>query len=353
MDNTNFTTIEAKRKSGKHLTPIERGIIQALRREGKSLRQIAAAVGCAHTTIMYELRRGTPAKVHVKGPAPIYTAKRGQKAYENHRANSRKPCKIEHECCDEFIRWVIDKFRKEHWSLDACVGYAKANKLFNPKYMVCTKTLYNMLHSHKLAISLFELPQILSRKQHRGWNRKNKRIMGRSIEERPQEIADRNEIGHWEGDTVVGKRNGQEAVVFTLVERVTRQYLAFKVSGRNCDGTAEAIKQLQQEYGDRFSQVFKTITVDNGPEFENLSSIESCGTVVYFTHPYSSWERGSNERHNGMLREFIPKGKSIEKYSADDVLHYADIMNNCPRRLLGYRTSQELFDEFLDKVYAN
>ena len=353
MDTPNSTTNEAARKSGKHLTLDERGIIQALRREGKSLRAIAEVIGCVHTTVMYELRRGTPARTHAKGRAPVYAAKRGQKAYETHRANSRKPCKIMNGHCDPFIRWTIDQVRKEHWSLDACAGYAKAKELYSPQDMVCTKTLYNMIHSQQLPISLFELPQVLSRKQHRQWNRKNKRMMGRSIEERPQEIAERKDIGHWEADTVVGKRNGKEAVVFTLVERVTRNYIAVKISGRNRCGTAEAIEQLHEVYGDKFSQVFKTITADNGPEFEDLSSVEEWGTDVYFTHPYSSWERGSNERHNGMLREFIPKGASIENYDAGDILHFADTMNHCPRRILGYQTSQELFDDFLDKVYAN
>ena len=280
MDNSNSTTNEAARKSGKHLTLDERGMIQALRREGNSLRAIAEAIGCVHTTVMYELRRGTPVKTHAKGRAPVYTAKRGQKAYEMHRANSRKPCKIMNGHCDSFIRWTIDQVRKEHWSLDACAGYAKAKELYSPQDMVCTKTLYNMIHSQQLPISLFELPQVLSRKQHRQWNRKNKRMMGRSIEERPQEIAERKDIGHWEADTVVGKRNGKEAVVFTLVERVTRNYIAVKISGRNRCGTAEAIEQLYEVYGDKFSQVFKTITADNGPEFEDLSSVEEWGTDV-------------------------------------------------------------------------
>lgn len=353
MDQLNTTTSEGTRKQGRHLTLDERGMIQALHREGKSLRAIAEAVGCAHTTVWYELRRGTPPKAHAKGRAPMYTAKRGQKAYEEHRGNSRKPRKIDGEECEGFIQWVVKQFREHHWSFDECVGYAKQHGLFASKYMVCTKTLYNMLNSHKLPISVFELPQLLSRKKHRRWNRKNKRLFGRSIEERPQEVAERKEIGHWEADTVVGQRNGREAVVFTLVERVTRQYIAIKISGRNSDGTKEALSQLHDEYGEHFSEVFKTITADNGPEFENLSDAEAWGTAVYFTHPYSSWERGSNERHNGLLREFIPKGVSIEEYSADEVVGFADTMNSCPRRVLGYHTSEELFDAFLDEVYAN
>ena len=99
----------------------------------------------------------------------------------------------------------------------------------------------------------------------------------------------------------------------------------------------------------RFSQIFKTIT---GPEFENLSQFESLGTKMYFTHSYSSWERAQNERHNGLLRDFIPKGMSIERFSDEDILNMADTLNQRPRRALGYHTPSELFDAFLDEVYA-
>ena len=103
---------------------------------------------------------------------------------------------------------------------------------------------------------------------------------------------------------------------------------------------------------ERFSQIFKTMTTNNGPEFENLSQFESLGTKMYFTHSYRSWERAQNERHNGMLRDFIPKSMSIERFSDEDILNMADMLNQRPRRVLGYHTPSELFDAFLDEVYA-
>jgi len=106
-------------------------------------------------------------------------------------------------------------------------------------------------------------------------------------------------------------------------------------------------------YGDKFSHVLKTITADNSPEFEDLSSVKKWGTDIYFTHPYNSWKRVSNERHNGMLREFIPKDTSIENYDAADVLHVVDTMNHCPMRILDYQTSQELFDVVPERIYDN
>lgn len=178
-------------------------------------------------------------------------------------------------------------------------------------------------------------------------------MKGRSIEERPAVVNDGTEIGHWEVDTVVGRRAGREAVVFTVVEKVTRNYIAIRIPGRTCAGVEAALAQLQELYGtERFSQIFKTMTADNGPEFETLSQFERLGTKMYFTHPYSSWKRAQNERHNGLLRDFIPKGMSMERFSDEDVLNIADTLNQRPRRVLGYHTPSELFDAFLDEVYA-
>ena len=219
--------------------------------------------------------------------------------------------------------------------------------------MVCTKTLYNMLWNGTLPLTVFEVPRVLSRKQHRKWNRKNKRMLDRSIEERPAVVDEHEELGHWEADTVVGQRKGKEAVVFTMVERITDHYIAIKIPGRNSASVQQAMSQLHEEYGERFARVFKTITADNGPEFETFSEAEAWGTKVYFAHPYSSWERPRNERHNGMLRDYIPKGKSIEQYTDEDILSFADALNSRPRRVLGYHTPEELFDNFLDSVYAN
>ena len=277
MDHIHSNTIEGVRTPGRHLSLEERGMIQALHRQGLSLRDIAAAVGCAHT----------------------------------------QPFSM--------------SFGVERWSLDACVGYARRNKLFTLEQISCTKTLYNMLWANKLPISLFEVPRALGHKRHRIWVRKNKRIKGRSIEERPAIVNDGTEIGHWEVDTVVGQRAGREAVVFTAVEKVTRNYIAIRIPGRTCAGIEAALAQLQDLYGtERFSQIFKTMTADNGPEFETLSQFERLGTKMYFTHPYSSWERAQNECHNGLLRDFIPKGMAIERFSDEDILNMADALNQRP-----------------------
>ncbi len=142
----------------------------------------------------------------------------------------------------------------------------------------------------------------------------------------------RTEEGHWEGDTVVGKKNGREAVILSLLEKKTENYLAIRIRNKTSQAVMEAMQALRTEFGDNFSTVFKTITVDNGSEFSDFAKLEDWGVGVFFAHPYSSWERPQNERHNGLLRAFFPKGVSLEPYSDEDVRAAADELNGRPRR---------------------
>ena len=144
--------------------------------------------------------------------------------------------------------------------------------------------------------------------------------------------------GHWEGDTVVGKRDGKEAVVLSLLEKKTENYIAIRIPGKDADSVLNAMQSLREEFGDKFSQVFKTITVDNGSEFSAFTQVGNWGCAVCFAHPYTSWERPQNERHNGLFRAFVPKGASIDDFSAEYILAAADELNGRPRKKLGYRT---------------
>ena len=137
------------------------------------------------------------------------------------------------------------------------------------------------------------------------------------------------------------------------MEKKTDYYIAIKIPGKAANSVMAAMEVLREEYGEEFfNRVFKSITADNGAEFSRLSELEAYGVSIYFAHPYSSWERAQNERHNRIFRRYIPKGVSIDLYSAEQILHFADEMNALPRKQLGYRTPDELFEEFLDKVYS-
>ena len=348
MDNSNYTTYFEKRKRGKHLNLADRGMIQILKRMGQSNRAIARELNCSPSTVANELKRGTPKRRFRRGRIPGYSARYGQLVYEEHRKRCHGRYRILN--CKDFVQWVTARVKEDHWSLDECNGYARINKLFNPDEMVCTKTLYNSLRKKHLPLSMFDLPIILRRKTHSVRHAVNRRIFGRSIDERPEISPD--EFGHWEGDTVIGRKRKDDAVVFTLVEKLTRNFISVKIPSRTTNAVRYAMNHLRKEYGSMFSKVFKSITVDNGNEFDDFASFENYGTKIYFAHPYSSWERAQNERSNGLLRYFIPKGHSVNEYTSDEILQFADVMNAKPRRVLGYISSEQLFDSFLDMIYS-
>ena len=159
-------------------------------------------------------------------------------------------------------------------------------------------------------------------------------MRGRSIEERPAHVGPGGEFGHWEIDTVLGRRAGGGAAVLTLVEKRTRYLVALPLSSRSVYSVETSLLGLHEEYGARFAEVFKSVTSDNGAEFSELSRLESWGAAVYFAHPYRSGERGQNERHNGLLRRFLPKGTALDPYTADALFWIADEINRLPRRQL-------------------
>lgn len=114
----------------------------------------------------------------------------------------------------------------------------------------------------------------------------------------------------------------------------------------------KAMKQLQETYNEHFSEVFKTSTTDNGSEFADLSELETMAdTLVYYAHPYTSCDKGTVERHNGLIRRFIPKGKRIDDFTGQQISDVETWCNSLPRKLLGYRTPDEIFEEEIDRIY--
>jgi len=347
MDCLEYTTQNTSRNKGSHLTLDERGAIQHLKRLGYSNRDVAREIGCCPATIGNELKRGTAIRKSHRGRPPEYLAKRGQAVYRINKSKPRKKHKI--QSCGPFLAWISEQVKVKKWSLDVCVGYARKNHLFPEEQMVCTKTLYNELWNHNLPLTLFDTPLCLKRRRNKHHVCIRGRVRGRTIDERPSFPKD--EIGHWEGDTVIGLKSGKESAVLTLLEKASGNYIAMKIAGRNTDAVEKAMESLKAEYGNAFGQIFKSITVDNGPEFEHFSEIERLGSKIYFAHPYSAWERPQNERTNGLFRGYVPKGKSIDRYTADEILQFADELNARPRKKLGYLSPEDLFEAFLDDIY--
>lgn len=346
MDNTNHTT---EHRKGQHLLSEERHEIEVRLKDGWTIYRIAKHLGRPYNTIKNEVNRGTV--LLYNGKQKRYKADEGKRVYTENRRRCRRIC----HCLKaiRFLRYVVTMFRSDaKWSLDAAFGAALKSGKFRRDEMVCTKTLYNYVDLGLLPIKNIDLPAKLSRNTKSEKVRESKRNFGTSIDERPEIVRFRTEFGHWEIDTVLGKKCEDEPCVLTLVERMTRMCLWIKAENHTAEAIQAALEQVMAYFGTQKNEVFKTITGDNGSEFANLTLLEDGRLKVYFTHPYSSWEKGTNECHNRMLRRFIPKGKSISDYTADEICFFADCINGLPRKILDYCTPEELFESQLDRIYT-
>ena len=337
MDNINHNT---EIRTNKHLSLKERFYIERRLRLCASIYSIAADLQRSRTTIYYEIKRGTVDQIKKDKLDSLYFAETGQLAYEKSRAGLFSRLKI-------FLEWVKYMIQgPTKWSIDACVGVARKEKLFTSDMMVCTKTLYNYVHEG-LFLPILDFPCIVKRKRTKYIQRTRKRNLGLSIDERNPAVDERTEFGHWEVDTIRGKKGKNEPVLVTLAERKTR----FNVQLLADSGSANDVTKAIAAWLDTMVMgSVKSITSDHGSEFTNLT--EDCRLVcpVYFAHPNSPWQRGTNERHNGLLRRFIPKGKTLSALTIEILKIVHNWINQLPRKLLGYKTTEEMFIEEMSKL---
>lgn len=175
---------------------------------------------------------------------------------------------------------------------------------------------------------------------------------GETIENRPKEVKERETFGHWEMDSIMGTAHSKAALV-VLTERLTRYGLVFLVRDHTMASVVKVLDRLERKMGKDFQQVFKSITVDNGSEFQDCAGMERSlrrrtpRTTVYYCHPYSASERGSNENMNRIVRRFFPKGTNFDKVSAAEVAQAEAWMNSYPRALLGWQSAGALFEEHM------
>lgn len=335
-----------EKRSYTHLTKIERGQIAAYSEQGLSLRNIAKKIERDHSTISRELKRGTVEQLDTnRQPYKKYFPDAGVRVYEENRKNCGAPTTL--MAAWKFILYAEEKILKDKWSPDVVVGQAKKKDEFDS--VPCTKTLYNWIDNSDLKVKNMDLVLKLRRNTKSSKSRNNKRILGTSIEKRPESIETREEFGHWEIDTVLGHKSKDQALL-TLVERKTRRAIVQRISSKSAPAVSDALKGIFEKYPD-VQETFKSITADNGSEFSELSAQgQEMKIDVYFAHPYASWERGTNERHNGLLRRFIKKGQPIHAYSDQDITEVANWMNTFPRKILNYETPEENFAQFVDCV---
>lgn len=336
----------------KHLKYRERLKIEIMFKDKKETGEISREIGCSKRTIQRERKRGKVQQLRGETLEYYYRydADVAQNRYIAGREFKGANLKIghDHKLCKD-----IENEIKKGVSPDVI---AEAIKKDAEKYKVtlCTKTIYNYLEKNIfLNIGYEDLIYGRYRKKKKEpVNRPSyKNLRGRSIEERPKEVEERQEKGHWEMDLVVGKAGGDKTVLLTMTERTSRREIVRKLPDKTQASVIHEMDVLERQMGrKRFQETFRTITVDNGPEFLNSSEMErSClgqkkgRTMVYYAHPYSAYERGTNENMNRMIRRFIPKGTDLSQYTKKEIKRIENWLNNYPRKILGYRTPLEAY----------
>ena len=337
-----------KKCKWKHISEKERYKIEALSQKGLTPYEISRELGRDRRTIEREMKKGkTELRDSLWREKIVYLADAGQRKHDEKASNKGRGLKIGHD--HKLAQYLERKIGEEKWSPDTAINSIKAQGL-QFEVTVCTKTVYNMIdRGDFLDLTNKDLPVKRNGKK-RSYKRVRKvalnNVKGRSIEERPREAKSREQYGHWEMDCVTGRGR---ACLLVLTERMSRQEKIFKLKSKTQRCVLDVLDQLEKRHQSKFSTVFRSITMDNGGEFLDMQSIErSClksdtrRTVCYYAHPYSAWERGSNEVNNKLIRRFVPKGSNIDKLTAKDIKRIETWMNNYPRRMFGYKTANQM-----------
>lgn len=327
-----------KRAKGKHLTLCERGKIEAYLKAGYTKKRIAEEIGVSERTIYRELKRG---RVELKNSDLTYRKEYlSDYAHNKYILNQSKKegvLKIgnKHALSEEIEELIINK----KYSPYAVIEKLKSKHEIN----FCLKTLYNYIH--KKIFYRLESKHLPYKKKHKQKYVKIKKIRkngGISIETRSDIINDRKELGHWEMDTVVGKLRSKSCLL-VLTERLSRKEIIIKLERKSSKYVIEALKKIRKKFPKSFNKRFKSITSDNGCEFMDAKSVEKMGVSYFYAHSYCSYERGSNENNNKLIRRFIKKGEDISKYSKSYIKKIEIFMNNYPRKIFDGKSANYMY----------
>ena len=311
----------------KQLTEIERYQIYAMNQAGHSQLEIALLLGRSPSTISRELCRNKG----LRGYRPA----QAQRLSETRRRAAHKARKLTGE-----VRGWIETLIRQELSPQQVVDYLKRHKRLSLHH----ETVYGLIYADKASGGdLYTHLRVASkpyRKRYGHYDRRGKIRNRIGIDERPKVVAARGRIGDWEGDTVMGK--GRKSALLTLVERKTLYTVIMRLTGKRSDLLAEAaVKGMQA-----LKSKVKTITLDNGLEFADHEKIgKGLAAAIYFAHPYASWERGINENTNGLIRQYLPKKKSLKDLTQVEADRIERLLNHRPRKCLDYLTPYEVFND--------
>lgn len=332
----------------KYLTELERYKLELLLDQKTPIKEITRILNRSKTTIYREIRLGTVEMVDTNlKPYKKYCADRGQQIQTERSHNKGKDLKIGTDL--RFIQFLEEMILKKRYSPVAILAHMKKNNLVF-QTTVCFKTIYNYIHSGLLLhVTEKDLPMPQKKIQkEKATKRQARNHIHTSIEERPKEIYDRLNYGHWELDTVESGK-GDKTCLFVFTERMTREELIFKADGKNQNCLIKILNRMERNLSAPvFRETFKTITCDNGVEFLDMGRMEKSyynktmkRTKVYYCHPYNACERGSNENANKLIRRWIPKGSHISTFTDKYIKDIEEWINTYPRKIFNYLSSKE------------
>ncbi len=339
----------------KHLTHTDRLKIEASLKEGKNARQISAEIRVHISTIYREVKRGQYTHMNTDLTTDIRYSP--DIAHDKYRANlAAKGAMLKIGTDRKLAEHIEHKICDEKYSPAAVLGEIRRKQL-QFSVTISVPTLYSYIDKGIfLRLTNKHLPDKPNRKREYNTVRESRAPRGLSIEKRPAEVDTRETFGHWEMDTVKGQKGKSKNSLLVLTERKTREEIQIKIPDGTAESVVRALDNIERKYGDLFPLIFKSITVDNGSEFSNCEGMErSCiregaRTQFYYCHPYSSYERGSNEKQNRMIRRHIPKGTNFDDKSDAEIEGITVWLNNYPRGIFDYGTSQEEFDKEIEAI---
>lgn len=355
----NISGVENKEvKRNSDITYEERCKIEFMVKKKYTLQDMAEELGRNKSIISREINRHCDKKWDYNTGIckKVYSAAIAQGKYEFSRKKAGRKSKLS-RALKQFIE---DKILIEKWSPEEVAGYIKVNDIkfdIQPSFQL----IYYWIEKKKLNIRPLDLVHKAKLEKKDKKEEKLKKLpkhTEKSIHKRPKEIEENKEFGHWELDCVEGSK-GSKKTYMTLLERLTKKYIVIEMIEHTNECIKQAIDSLEDEYGDNFRKIFKSMTTDNGHEFLNYDKIEISRfdenkrrTTVYYTDPYSSWQKGMNENCNGILRRFIPKWTDLNKVSSEKLENVVNKINGKPRKILGFISAEKRFKEEIEKIVA-
>jgi transposase, IS30 family len=331
------TTKQYRRFTSAEREEVSRGLAQ-----GETLSAIALRLGRAPSTVSREVKRNSGASGY-----RAFSADRRATERASFRRNGKSRLANEYG----LRRYVVEKLKKR-WSPREIVKRIQEEYPNDMTMRISHEAIYRYIYV--LPRGSLKQSLIKALRQERAYRRKQKRgnveeTRGKiadmlSIEERPAEVADRTIPGHWEGDLIMGKY--KRTALGTLVERTTR-YTILVPLGKNKDAVSVR-KAYTRELGVLPKEIAKTLTYDQGKEMsEHRQFTIDTGIQVYFAHPGSPWERGTNENTNGLIRQYFPKGTEFDKVSAKEIKRAQRQLNDRPRAVLHYKKPDEVINQLV------